>query len=85
MPKLKLPMPPLPNALLPKPKRPGENGNGNAPATPLEVGIEAGVTVVDWIDERTSLSGGLRWLLFRKVPNHDWTYTLGTATMFAQG
>ena len=42
------------------------------------------MTVVDWIDERTSLSGGLRWMLFRKVPQGiNWAYTLGSATMFA--
>jgi menaquinol-cytochrome c reductase cytochrome b subunit len=45
---------------------------------------EAGVSAVDWIDERTSLSGGLRWLFFRKVPKGtNWFYTLGSATMFA--
>jgi len=49
-----------------------------------ERGTEAGVTVVDWIDERTSLSGGGRWLMFRKVPKGtNWFYTLGSATMFA--
>ncbi len=82
----KLPAPPLPKALKPRPKRPGENGNGNgdAPTTPLELGIDAGVNVVDWIDERTSLSPGIRWLLFRKVPRGiNWFYTLGSATMFA--
>src|SRR5205807_2606441 len=45
---------------------------------------EAGITVVDWLDERTSLSPGLRWMLFRKVPRGiNWAYTLGSATMFA--
>jgi ubiquinol-cytochrome c reductase cytochrome b subunit/menaquinol-cytochrome c reductase cytochrome b subunit len=68
--------------LKPKPKRPG--GNGNGPMTPVEAGKEAGITVVDWLDERTSLSGGLRWMLFRKVPpGVNWFYTLGSATMFA--
>jgi quinol-cytochrome oxidoreductase complex cytochrome b subunit len=43
-----------------------------------------GVTVVDWVDERTSLSGGVRWILFRKVPKGtNWFYTLGSATLFA--
>jgi menaquinol-cytochrome c reductase cytochrome b subunit len=80
----KLPAPPLPKALQPRPKRPGQNGDGNGASTPLEVGVEAGVTVVDWIDERTSLSPGVRWLLFRKVPRGiNWAYTLGSATMFA--
>jgi hypothetical protein len=31
---------------------------------------EASVTVVDWIDERTSLSGATRWLLFRNVDSY---------------
>src|SRR3984957_13794770 len=80
----KLPAPPIPKALRPKPKRPGENGNGNGNGklSPAEVAQEAGITVVDWIDERTSLSGGIRWMLFRKVPRGvNWFYTLGSATM----
>jgi menaquinol-cytochrome c reductase cytochrome b subunit len=77
---MKLPLPPLPNALLPKPKRPGEA----KPVKPLDHAKEAGIATVDWVDERTSLSGGLRWLMFRKVPRGtNWFYTLGSATMFA--
>src|ERR1700751_3759202 len=75
----KLPAPPLPKVLTPRPKRRGEhNGDGRgAPA-------EAGITVVDWLDERTSLSPAIRWLLFRKVPTGiNWAYTLGSATLFA--
>ena len=83
-PDLTCPSFPAPKALQPRPKRPGQNGNGNGASTPLELGVEAGVTVVDWIDERTSLSPGVRWLLFRKVPRGiNWFYTLGSATMFA--
>ena len=45
---------------------------------------EASVAVVDWIDERTSLSGGTRWLLFRNVPKGTgWAHTLGSATLVA--
>src|SRR5919205_4562480 len=77
MPKL---MPPLPKALRPKPPRPGEGQR----VGPLDVAKEAGITAVDWVDERTSLSGGLRWMLFRKVPKGtNWFYTLGSATLFA--
>src|SRR5436190_7814561 len=77
MPKL-----PAPNALKPKPRRPGQETNGKP--SPIEAAGEAGVTVVDWIDERTSLSGGIRWMLFRKVPRGiNWFYTLGSATLFA--
>jgi quinol-cytochrome oxidoreductase complex cytochrome b subunit len=51
---------------------------------PIETANEAAITVVDWIDERTSLSGGLRWMLFRKVPKGiNWAYSLGSATLFA--
>ncbi len=51
---------------------------------PVEAGVEAGLTVVDWIDERTQLSPALRWMLFRKVPRGiNWAYTLGSATLFA--
>jgi menaquinol-cytochrome c reductase cytochrome b subunit len=79
----RIPAPPIPRVLKPKPKRPGENGNGNGAVTPAEAAQEAGITVVDWLDERTSLSGGLRWMLFRKVPpGVNWYYTLGSATMF---
>ncbi len=79
MPKLKLPTPPLPPALQPKPLKPGEQKVG-----PLDTAKEAGITAVDWIDERTSLSGGARWMLFRKVPKGtNWFYTLGSATMFS--
>jgi menaquinol-cytochrome c reductase cytochrome b subunit len=77
----RLPKPPPPKSLQPKPKRPGD-GNGAAPQH--HPAADAGITVVDWIDERTSLSGGIRWLLFRKVPpGVNWFYTLGSATLFA--
>ncbi|MGH3261521.1 MAG: hypothetical protein ACRDNS_05950, partial [Trebonia sp.] len=77
----KLPAPPLPKSLQPLPKRPGDDGQLT---TPVEAATEAGITVVDWIDERTSLSGGIRWMLFRKVPKGiNWFYTLGSATLFA--
>jgi quinol-cytochrome oxidoreductase complex cytochrome b subunit len=52
--------------------------------TPGETAKEAGITVVDWLDERTSMSGVIRWSLFRKVPRGiNWFYTLGSATLFA--
>jgi menaquinol-cytochrome c reductase cytochrome b subunit len=79
----RLPAPPLPKILLPRPRRPGDNGD-NGPMKPAEAAQEAGITVVDWLDERTSLSGGIRWALFRKVPRGiNWFYTLGSATLFA--
>jgi len=78
MPKLKLPAPPP--ALRPRPPRPGQGPN----PTPLDQAKEAGIGAVDWIDERTSLSGALRWTMFRKVPKGtNWFYTLGSACMFA--
>ncbi|HEY2161448.1 MAG TPA: cytochrome B6, partial [Solirubrobacteraceae bacterium] len=61
-----MPRVPLPRVLQPRPKRPGD-GNGNGKAEPPPP-VEAGLTVVDWVDERTSLSPTVRWLLFRKVP-----------------
>src|SRR3954468_17625064 len=79
MPKLKLPAPPVPPKLRPAPKRPGTTKQG-----PIDKAADAGMYTVDWIDERTSLSGGLRWMMFRKVPKGtNWFYTLGSATMFA--
>src|SRR5436305_12941310 len=75
----RLPAPPLPKALQPKPRRPGEPKTAGA-LNP----VEGAITVVDWIDERTSLSPVLRWMMFRKVPRGiNWAYTLGSATMFA--
>jgi menaquinol-cytochrome c reductase cytochrome b subunit len=83
MARLKLPAPPLPKKLNPSPKRPGD-GNGNGNGGPAEAAKEAGITVVDWVDERTSLTGPARWLMFRKVPKGtNWFYTLGSGTMFA--
>lgn len=77
--KLKLPAPPLPPSFKPQPKRPGEKSLG-----PVGTAKEAGITAVDWVDERTSLSGAARWMMFRKVPKGtNWFYTLGSATMFA--
>src|ERR671939_1350151 len=80
MPKLKLPKPPVPTALQPRPPRPSESER----VTPLDQAKEIGIGVADWVDERTSLSGAVRWTLFRKVPKGtNWFYTLGSASMFA--
>jgi len=71
--------PPVPKFLKPKPGKPGESKETGALSP-----AEGGITAVDWIDERTALSPGLRWLLFRKVPRGtNWAYTLGSATLFA--
>ena len=80
--RIKLPVPPIPPQFLPQPPAPGTQRG--RPRTPLQKGAEAGKSAVDWIDERTSLSGGVRWLMFRKVPKGtNWFYTLGSATMIA--
>src|SRR6195952_4359018 len=75
-----LPKPPIPKSFQDSPARPGET----EPLKPLEQAKEAGIHVAGWVDERTSLSGGVRWLFFRKVPKGtNWFYTLGSATLFA--
>jgi quinol-cytochrome oxidoreductase complex cytochrome b subunit len=75
----KLPRLRLPPTVRPQPPRPGSAQSG-APSSAGERGIQ----VVDWLDERTSLSAGARWMLFRKVPRGtNWLYTLGSATMIA--
>ena len=75
----------VPRSLRPSPPRPQEgNGKTSLKDKVIHDGTEAGTTVVDWVDERTSLSGALRWTLFRKVPKGtNWFYTLGSATLFA--
>jgi menaquinol-cytochrome c reductase cytochrome b subunit len=81
MPKLKLPAAPVPKTLTPRPKRPGQ---GNGRVGPLDVAKEAGTSAVDWVDERTSVTGAARWAMFRKIPKGtNWFYTLGSATLFA--
>src|ERR1700755_67006 len=78
--KLKLPLPPIPKSFQDAPPRPGEAEK----VKPLAQVKEVGISAADWVDERTSLSGGLRWVMFRKVPKGtNWFYTLGSATMFA--
>jgi menaquinol-cytochrome c reductase cytochrome b subunit len=75
----KFPLPSLPPALVPQPPKPG---TGTAENGKLDR-AEAGRSVVDWLDERTSMSGGVRWMLFRKVPKNNWAYTLGSAALIA--
>jgi menaquinol-cytochrome c reductase cytochrome b subunit len=78
---MRLPAPPLPRALRPAPKQPGERGER---VKPLDQVKEAGISAADWVDERTSLSGAMRWAMFRKVPKGvNWFYTLGSAALFA--
>ncbi|HWJ42694.1 MAG TPA: cytochrome b N-terminal domain-containing protein, partial [Solirubrobacterales bacterium] len=82
-----------------KPAKPGSAGTpqGQAPAdlkeTPerksagdklLDVGKEAPIDALGWVDQRLAASGFLTGMLFRKVPKGtNWFYTLGSATLFA--
>ena len=68
---MRLPAPPLPRALRRPARRPGER----APDKPLEQLEEAGISAADWVDERTSLSGGARWM---HVPQDARTATTGS-------
>ena len=39
---------------------------------------------IDWLEERSGLVGGIKYFLFRKVPNDiGWCHTLGSATLTA--
>jgi quinol-cytochrome oxidoreductase complex cytochrome b subunit len=77
---MRLPAPPLPDALRRRPPRPGDAER----VKPLDQVQEAGIATLDWVDERTSLSGVARWTMFRKVPKGtNWFYTFGSATLFA--
>jgi menaquinol-cytochrome c reductase cytochrome b subunit len=86
---MKLPTPPLPKALRPAPKRPGQGrdgGNGAPPPKPTvgDQAVEGVAGAVGWLDERTGITPFLRGFLYRKVPKGtNWFYTLGSATMFA--
>ena len=57
MPKLKLPAPPLPDALKPRAAPARRRAARRRRWTHAK---EAGTTVVDWVDERTSLSAAPR-------------------------
>ena len=77
---MRLPAPPLPRALRRPPRRPG----APAPDKPVEQLEETAISAATWVDERTSLSAGARWVMFRKTPyGNNWFYTLGSATLFA--
>jgi menaquinol-cytochrome c reductase cytochrome b subunit len=89
---MKLPTPPLPKALRPSPRRPGQdrdgkNGRNGAPPpkpTTTDHLVEGTAQAVGWLDERTGATPFLRGFLYRKVPKGtNWFYTLGSATMFA--
>jgi quinol-cytochrome oxidoreductase complex cytochrome b subunit len=85
--------PPLPKGLRPRPKPPGGEPRPGKPEPSKDkgaldelkdVGAEAGIGTVGWLDERTGASPFLRGFMFRKVPKGtNWFYTLGSATMFA--
>jgi len=50
----------------------------------LDVGKEAPIDALGWVDQRLAASGFLTGMLFRKVPKGtNWFYTLGSATLFA--
>jgi menaquinol-cytochrome c reductase cytochrome b subunit len=77
---MRIPAPPLPSGLRPRPRRPGSTER----VKPLDQVKEGGIATVDWVDERTALSGVTRWILYRKVPKGiNWFYTLGSASLFA--
>ena len=75
-----LPKPPIPKRFQDYAGPPGRGREAQA----ARAGQGSRHHVADWVDERTSLSGGVRWMFFRKVPKGtNWFYTLGSATMFA--
>ncbi len=87
-------------APLRKPAKPGQGNGSKVPApadlktSPPERpsdaqrlgdrAKEAPADVLAWVDQRTSASGFLTGMLYRKVPKGtNWFYTLGSATLFA--
>jgi menaquinol-cytochrome c reductase cytochrome b subunit len=75
--------------LRPRPRRPGDGpsrdgGDGANGSMLRQQALEAPVSVVGWLDERSGISPFLRGFMYRKVPKGtNWFYTLGSATMFA--
>jgi len=62
----------------------GKAGTGLIDREALKHGAtEVPITVAGWLDERTGGSSTARAILYRKVPKHDWSYTLGSAALFA--
>ncbi len=74
-----LPKPPVPKRFQDKPAPPGHAEK----AKPLEQVKEAGITAADWVDERTSLSGGVRWMPSGGAEGHQLVLHARSATMFA--
>jgi quinol-cytochrome oxidoreductase complex cytochrome b subunit len=82
-----------------KPAKPGSAGTPQGPAPSdlktaperktagdkmLDVGKEAPIDALGWVDQRLAATGFLTGMLFRKVPKGtNWFYTLGSATLFA--
>ncbi len=62
----------------------GKSGTGLIDKEALKHGAtEVPISVAGWLDERTGGSSVARAVLYRKVPKHDWSYTLGSAALFA--
>jgi len=77
----KLPAPPIPSALKGPAPRPSE---GNGKATPVDHASHGGISIVDWVDERTSVSGARALVdVQKRCPKAPkLVYTLGSATLF---
>jgi menaquinol-cytochrome c reductase cytochrome b subunit len=95
---VKLPKPPLPPGLRPRPKRPGDangaNGSGNGRAangkaqtavkTKHHPAADAGIETAAWVEERMAAGPFTRAFLYRHVPKGiNWAQSLGFATLFA--
>ena len=59
--------------------------------TPKDIGpknpaVQAGMGVVDYVDDRTSVTTGAKWFMFRNVPRGtSWFQTLGFTAMAVFG
>ncbi len=79
---LKIPKPPIPGQQR-KPSRPGSKETTKEKKPIHRHAKEGTLDATAWVDTRLGASGFLRAFLFRKVPNTNWFYTLGFATLFA--
>ncbi len=66
--------------------RTGTTAVGTTDIAPKKPGVKAGEATVDYVDERSGATTGLKWYLFRNIPAEtSWFQTLGFTAMMLFG